>query len=68
MEDIGSKVLGLRKLKLDEKEKKMCYLDLFIGFLEERNELFDLDIEINVVFLNEFMDRVVCYLKYLELD
>lgn len=68
MEDIGSKAPGSRKSKLDEKEKKTRHSDLSTGSLEERNEPLDLDIETNVVFSNELMDRVVRYLKHLELD
>lgn len=68
MEDIGSKAPGSRKSKLDEKEKKTRHPDLFTGSLEERNEPLDLDIEANVVFSNELMERVVRYLKHLELD
>lgn len=68
MEDIGSKAPGSRKSKLDEKEKKTRHSDLSTGSLEERNEPLDIDIETNVVFSNELMDRVVRYLKHLELD
>ena len=76
MEDIGSKApAGLMKLKvaMDEKEKRTTeasthHPDLFTGSLEERNEPLDLDIETNVVFSSELMERVVRYLKHLKLD
>lgn len=68
MEDIGSKAPGAKKLKLDEKEKRTRHADLFSDSLEERNEPFDLDIETNVVFSSELMERVVRYLKHLKLD
>lgn len=68
MELIGSKASGSRKSKLDEKEKKTHHPDLFTGSLEERNQPLDLDIETNVVFSSELMERVVRYLKGLKLD
>lgn len=68
MEDIGSKAPGSRKSKLNEKEERMRHPDLFTGSLEERSESLDLDIETNVVFSSELMERVVYYLKDLKLD
>ena len=69
MEDIGSKAPGSKKLK--EKritEASTRHPDLFAGSLEERNEPLDLDIETNVVFSSELMEKVVRYLKHLKLD
>ena len=68
MEDINSKALGPKKLKLDQKEMRTRHPDLFTGSLEERNEPLDLDIETNVDFSSELMDRVVRHLKHLKLD
>ena len=73
MKDIGSKSSGSKKIKLDEKEKSPTeastrHPDLFTGSQEERNEPLDLDIETDVVFSTELMERVVLYLKHLKLD